>query len=269
VEKSEPILGDVEPGIIQGMVSARKAFNAFLDDGDVDSASAMSALIKTKESFLLALDKTFDHEMQFLLQQMGPQGETRVLKHVLSLMPKPSPVLTQPTHQKVLEGITALQASKLLQMQSKGVQGQLQNVKDMIQKMVMGKPPGISKQSSQFAVQVANALPNFYSCDKLNDDGTTTTKLLGKQALQHSFKYIEAMICPKLLNMSSSIANPLCKHTRQNIMQLCSLGFVCEPVLLQSVFSHFQVTPLLLPTHCSTFLVAHVTKRKPVPTHVV
>jgi len=176
------------------MVSARKAFNAFLDDADVDSASAMAALIKTKESFLLALDKTFDHEMQFLLQQMGPKGEARVLKHVLSIMPKASPVLTQPTHQKVLEGITSLQASKLLQMQSKGVQGQLQNVKDMISKMIMGKPPGITKQSSHFAAQVANALPNFYSCEKLNDDGKTTTTILGKQALQHSFKEWEAML---------------------------------------------------------------------------
>jgi hypothetical protein len=210
VETSEPILGDVDPGIIQGMVSARKAFNAFLDDGDVDSSSAMSALIKTKESFLMALDKTFDHELQFLLQQMGAQGEARVLKHVLSLMPKPGEG-NQPTHQKVLEGITSLQASKLLQMQSKGVQGQLQNVKDMIQKMIIGKPPGISKQSSHFAQQVANMLPNFYSCEKSDDDGKTTTKLLGKQALQHSFKEWEAMICPKLLNTSTTIANQLCK----------------------------------------------------------
>ena len=193
VEKSEPVLGDVDPSIIQGMVSARKAFNAFLNDGDVDSSSAMTQLIKIKESFLLALDKTFDHEMHFLVQQMGPQGEQRVLKHVLNLMPKASPVLTQPTHQKVLEGISSLQASKLLQMQSKGVQGQLQAVKDMIQKMVMGKPPGITKHSSQFAMQVANMLPNFFSVDKLNDDGVTTTRLLGKPALQHSFKEWEAM----------------------------------------------------------------------------
>ena len=193
VEKSEPVLGDVEPSIIQGMVSARKAFNAFLNDGDVDSSSAMTQLIKIKESFLLALDKTFDHEMHFLVQQMGPQGEQRVLKHVLNLMPKASPVLTQPTHQKVLEGISSLQASKLLQMQSKGVQGQLQAVKDMIQKMVMGKPPGITKHSSHFAMQVANMLPNFFSVDKLNDDGVTTTRLLGKPALQHSFSTWEAM----------------------------------------------------------------------------
>lgn len=195
IKAAPAVLGDVDESIIKGMVSARKAFNALLDDKEVDSASAIQQVIKKEEAFLLALEKTFDLELQFLLQQMGPQGEQRVLDQVMAMMPRPGKD-PMPTMDAVVASVTSLQNSKLLQMQSKGVQGQLQAVRDMIQKLQLGKPPGIDKHSSNFHQQVASLLPNFYVCDSEDGNGE---RLYGKEALLKTLAEWEAILTRKTL----------------------------------------------------------------------
>ena len=193
IKQAPAVLGEVDQSLIKGMVSARKAFNALLDNKEVDSASDIQQVIKKEEAFLLDLEKTFDLELQFLIQQMGPQGEERVLELVMSLMPKPgmNPV---PTMSAVLASVADLQTSKLLQMQSKGVQGQLQAVRDMIQRLQLGKPPGIDKHSSVFAQQVASLPPNFYIAD--TEDGSGE-RLYGKEALLKTLAEWEAILTRK------------------------------------------------------------------------
>ena len=150
----------VPQAAIAQMKAARVCAEEILNDAKrVGSFSDIKALVKSNSALLLALDRTFLLELEWLEQHGEGVFVQAVHKQILSCFPTPSVNIT--LNQAILK-LDGLQNDEMIKFSSMRCHSELKTIKKLVATMMQGMSPkdALAAGGGIFK-QVWDALPNF------------------------------------------------------------------------------------------------------------